>query len=123
MFSLRLQVIYKEGQSPLQEGFKATSIGKASSSDPQVFHQAQVLHLVSDQNFIKPACRGIHLLQVLWQTYYSTFVCQSTIVVRMSLFTLNAEATSPHLLKTCISRPVFISNIFFLYSSGKPSVF
>lgn len=103
MFSLRLQVIYKEGQSPLQEGFKATSIGKASSSYPQVFHQAQVLHLVSDQNFIKPACRGIHLLQVLWQTYYSTFVCQSTIVVRIVFIYLKCRSNQPHLLKTCIS--------------------
>lgn len=72
--SLRLQVIQREGQSPLQEGFKATSIGKASSPDPQVFHQAQVLHLVSDQNFIKPSCgerSSLVTIIHLWHTYYT----------------------------------------------------
>lgn len=42
-------------RSPLQEGLEAAAIGKASSPDPQVFHQAQILYLMSDQNFIKPA--------------------------------------------------------------------
>lgn len=42
-------------QSPLQEGLEAPPIGKASSPDPQVFHQAQILYLMSDKNFIKPA--------------------------------------------------------------------
>lgn len=40
---------------PLQEGFKASSVGEPGSPDPKVFHEAQVLHLVSDQNFIKCA--------------------------------------------------------------------
>lgn len=42
-------------QSPLQKGLEAASIGKTSSPDPQVFHQAQILHLMSDQDFIKLA--------------------------------------------------------------------
>lgn len=41
---------------PLEEDIKFTSICESSSSDPQVLHEPQILHLMPDQHFIKLAC-------------------------------------------------------------------
>lgn len=42
---------------PLQEDFVFSPIGEPSSAHAEVLHQAQVLHLVSDENFIKSVLR------------------------------------------------------------------
>lgn len=49
---------YREEQLllPLQEEFILPPIRKASSSHPQVLHQSQVFHLMSDQEIIKLPC-------------------------------------------------------------------
>lgn len=57
-FYLRQLTFHRQGASPLQEGFKASSVGEAGSPHPQVFHETEVLYLVSDQNFIECTCRG-----------------------------------------------------------------
>lgn len=62
----------KECQSPLQEGLEVASIGKTSSPDPQIFHQAQILYLVSDQDFIKLAYRKMLCLLTITSNAIST---------------------------------------------------
>lgn len=41
---------------PLEEDIKFTSVCESGSSDPEVLHEPQILHLMPDQHFIKLAC-------------------------------------------------------------------
>lgn len=42
--------------TPLEEDIKFTSVCESGSSDPQVLHEPQILHLMPDQHFIELAC-------------------------------------------------------------------
>lgn len=41
---------------PLEEDIKFTSVCESGSSDPEVLHEPQILHLMPDQHFIELAC-------------------------------------------------------------------
>ena len=107
---LRLQVVQREGQSPLQEGFKAPSIGKASSPDPQVLHQAKVLHLVSDQNLIKPSCRERRL--ILWHTPYSMYYILDNIQEVVKVGVTASEACLILMFILCFCHKFMITRVY-----------
>ncbi len=47
----RIMSLLQRGQIPLEECFVIPSVSKASSANTQVFHQSEVLHLVTDDIF------------------------------------------------------------------------